>query len=155
MTDSLLDFKDIVLQRTCACLVNVLLKSRKPSCSFRALMGLVASLDVFWWATQRMCRPPLADLSGLPVVEKQDLASSGSAVGFEPTPWRTDALSQRLVVAYIASVCQEPYREIVLQTLALIQGPPPETGAHALCQACASSTLLYSDPLLPLRVSNA
>ena len=43
-----------------------------------------------------------------PLDLEQDLASSGSAVGFEPTPLRTDALSQRLVVAYIASVCQEP-----------------------------------------------
>ena len=56
-------------------------------------------------------------------------------MGFEPTPLRTDALSQRLVVAYIASVCQELFRERVCQTLALIQGPPPEAGAHALCDS--------------------
>ena len=43
------------------------------------------------------------------------------------------AEQEDLVVAYIASVGQELLRERVCQTLALIQGPPPEAGAHALC----------------------
>ena len=107
-----------------------------------------------WDATAR--NKALQALSGAPVVAREGGGRSTASELVSPRrlePRRAVSASigrnlEDLVVAYIASVGQELLRERVCQTLALIQGPPPETGAHALCQDCASSTLVYSDPLL-------